>query len=122
MSNGYATQQLLKTINHHHHHRDDEVVLGPESFGLPRPDRIDPHDVEGRKWFRRCLITLCIVGFAIVFMPDFVRARLNTWAGTPTSSRPTQSASLNCTNDWSERCLVCQHLLATGEYVKTTHC
>jgi hypothetical protein len=26
----------------------------------------DPHDVEGRKWFRRVLIAVCVAGYAVL--------------------------------------------------------
>lgn len=120
MSNGLATRNLLKEINDHP--EDDDVFLGPESWGLPRPDPVDPHDVEGRKWLRRMLIALTIAGFLIICMPDFIRARLNLWAGTPTPAVHKTAATIQCTNDWVERCLVCEHHLATGEIVKATHC
>ncbi|HKQ24124.1 MAG TPA: hypothetical protein VJT81_06745 [Burkholderiales bacterium] len=64
----------------------EEVVLGPESVGLPnlRPPQ-DPHDVEGRKWFRRALITVCVWGFVMIFMPEDLRQRLNnTSTASPT--------------------------------------
>ncbi len=38
-------------------------------LGLPKRLR-DPHDVEGRKWFRRALITLCAAGFALITVPE----------------------------------------------------
>ena len=30
----------------------------------------DPHDVESRKWFRRIMITLCVLGFTVILLPD----------------------------------------------------
>ena len=36
----------------------------------------DPHDVEGRKWFRRMLIAVCIAGYAIILLQSALGARL----------------------------------------------
>lgn len=76
-------------------HTKEEVVLGPESVGMQHPPR-DPHDVEGRKWFRRTLITLCVCGYAMILMPQDLRDRLNgnterlaspTWGMTKAEKR-----------------------------------
>jgi hypothetical protein len=67
---------------------------------------------------------MCIAGFVVIFMPDAVRERLNTWFGTPT--RPQHRAAAVdtsiCANDWHERCLVCTQLDANGWRVTSTHC
>ena len=35
------------------------------------------HDVEGRKWFRRALIAVCIAGYAIILL----QSALSSWLG-----------------------------------------
>ena len=50
-------------------------------YGLSAPPR-DPHNVEGRKWFRRVLITLCVVGYALIMLPQEARDRLR-WEPRP---------------------------------------
>jgi hypothetical protein len=118
--NGLATRNKLHAVNHHR----DDVINGPDNFGLPKPPQ-DPHDVEARKWFRATLIALVVAGFAIIFMPDGIRKKLNAWAGTPTAEQTAHYGGMDkrtCTNDWHERCLVCEHHLATGEYVRSAHC
>ena len=55
--------------------KNGDSPLSPESYGLPKPLR-DPHDVEGRKWFRRALIALCIAGYIMILMPQELRGHL----------------------------------------------
>ena len=133
MGSGLATKNLLHSLNHH---RDDALpaecaandqlpdsLNGPNAFGLPLKEIVSPHDVEARKWFRRALITLCVCGFLLIFIPDGIRKRLNAWAGTPTAAQPlANEISMLCKNDWHERCLVCTHLDASGQRVQSTHC
>ena len=33
------------------------------------------HDVEGRKWFRRMLIALCIAGYAVIILQSALGAK-----------------------------------------------
>lgn len=42
-----------------------DARLDPQSWSLPHEPR-DPHDVEGRRWFRRVLISLCVAGYALL--------------------------------------------------------
>ena len=42
--------------------------LDPQLWSVPHEPR-DPHDVESRKWFRRTLITLCVLGFIVITAP-----------------------------------------------------
>ncbi len=133
--NGLATRARLKKALHPDIHGD--VSLPPDHSLAPRnvpaidhrhfglPPLRSPHDVEARIWFRRTMIALCIAGFAIIFMPDALRHQLNAWFGTPTKAQPAAHDGVNtrlCVNDFHERCLVCTHLDATGNRVKSTHC
>lgn len=120
MSQGLATKMLLEQLTR----EQEEVALGPESFGLQFKRLPDPHDVEGRKWLRRALITLCAIAFVLVFMPDSIRVRLNAWVGTPVAARAAHAPVVTvCKADWRERgCLVCEHRAGNRTVVKSTHC
>ena len=49
----------------------------------PRQPR-DPHDVEGRKWFRRMLIAVCIAGYAMLILQSALGVRLGVQLGAMT--------------------------------------
>lgn len=75
MPQDYATMKLVRNLRKHH-----PDVLAPE-VEAPRAqgDPVNPHDRSGRKWFNRGLIAVCLLGFAVLDMPDSLRHRLNGW-------------------------------------------
>lgn len=51
-------------------------LLDPQAWDVPHAPR-DPHDVEGRRWFRRALVAVCVAGYALLILgpPGWFRDR-----------------------------------------------
>lgn len=112
-----------------HRYGDDEDIpepaFNPCAYGLGTPmeaARIRAIRRENR-FLRvaRMAIAIAIVGGVILAGNSF----LNWHSAPATTHYQLRQAGVDvrdCHNDWHEGCLVCEHHLASGDLVKSTHC